>query len=181
MVHALSKNQRCNVGSLLAHRPERIANRLVEHFDDADHYAKRLSTLVIQLSEMTRLRTEKRIKAAGLNLNRGEIITLTCLRLSPEPHELRQSEISDRVLLTSGGVTNICKQLLRREWLERDKDPDDARSSIYRLTESGIKVIDSVIPVIHTAEKEMASCLENQEIEQLCALLERVTAQIEAN
>jgi len=169
------------MNSIFVHRPERIAERLVEYFDDADPYAKRLTTLIVQLSEITRLRTEKRIKAASLDLNRGEIVTLTCLRLSPEPHELRQSEISERVLLTSGGVTNICKQLMARGWLERNKDPDDARSSVYRLTTEGTATIDAVIPIIHNAEKEMASCLEDDEIKALCAVLERVTETIESS
>lgn len=167
------------MNSVYVYRPERIGLRLAEHFEGADPQAKRVSTLIVQLSEFSRKRAETLVKSQNIELSRGEIVVLTCLRLSPEPHELRQSEISERVLMTSGGVTNICKQLLKRQLIKREKDPEDARSSVYGLSDAGVEVANTVIPIIHSTEKKITSCLERDEIQLLCNLLERITTEFE--
>lgn len=159
-------------------RPGLIADRLADHFDDAEPQAKRMWTLIIQLSNLLRDQASIALNNVDLNLSRGEIMTLTCLRLSPEPHELRQNEISERVLMTSGGVTNICKKLMAAGWVVREKDPDDARASVYRLTNSGVELTNTVIPTIHGEEKRIASSLVDSELDTLCNLLERVTEKV---
>jgi DNA-binding MarR family transcriptional regulator len=160
-------------------RPRLISEHLDKHFDGVYPLAKRLWVLIVQLSSLFRERNVPTLNSAGIDLSRGEIIILTCLRVSSAPFELRQTEITDRVLLTSGGVTNVCKSLISRGLIERNKDPEDARVSLYRLTGDGKDVIDLVIPIIHASEREISACLSEKEITTTCRILERLTASLQ--
>jgi len=168
-------NERTVIGRYV-NRPKEIGARLESHFDDVNPQAKRLWALIVQLSILLREQNSPLIKRTGFDLNRGEIRVLTCLRLSSEPHGLRQSEVADRIQMSSGGVTNICKQLANRGWIDRKKDPCDARATLYSLTKEGIAVANEIIPIIHSTEKQLTDCLKDEEVEQLCQLLEKLAA-----
>ncbi|MFC4241761.1 MarR family winged helix-turn-helix transcriptional regulator [Gryllotalpicola reticulitermitis] len=49
----------------------------------------------------------------------------------------RPRELSSRLLLTTGGTSNILRRLHEDGLIEREADPSDARSQIIRLTTQG--------------------------------------------
>ncbi|MEM7259667.1 MAG: MarR family transcriptional regulator [Pseudomonadota bacterium] len=158
-------------------RPALIGNRLDAEFDDVDPEAKRLWALIIQLSILFRELNVPKIKAQGVDLNRGEIIILTALRVDGHPYQLRQTEITERVQMSSGGVTNTCRSLNKRGLIERRRDEADSRVTLYSLTPEGVELINGVIPIIHSTEKQLSTCLNPVELATLCGYLERLTRQ----
>jgi DNA-binding MarR family transcriptional regulator len=156
-------------------RPRLIGERLGNHFGDVDPDAKRVWALIVQLSVLFREKNNPKLKSEGIALSRGEIIILTALRLEGRPHELRQTDITERVQMSSGGVTNTCSALTSRGLIERTRDDFDSRVTLYRLTPDGVTLIDRVIPLIHDTEKALLACLSPEETARLCDYLERIT------
>jgi DNA-binding MarR family transcriptional regulator len=59
--------------------------------------------------------------------------------LERNPEGLRMSEISGRLMVSSGNVTGIADQLERQGLVVRTQDSSDRRAVTVRLTEAGLK------------------------------------------
>ncbi|MEZ5375189.1 MAG: MarR family transcriptional regulator [Acidimicrobiales bacterium] len=60
---------------------------------------------------------------------------------------LQQSELADRLGLTTSSVSRLVDQLERKEWAAREADPDevDKRVRLVRLTERGHDIATTVL------------------------------------
>ncbi|MEV5478581.1 MarR family winged helix-turn-helix transcriptional regulator [Streptomyces sp. NPDC007148] len=68
---------------------------------------------------------------------------LNTLRAAGVPYELRPSDLKVRLLLTSGGVSNVLTRLGKAGLVERERDSSDGRSSWVRLTPAGVEVAEA--------------------------------------
>jgi DNA-binding MarR family transcriptional regulator len=75
---------------------------------------------------------------APLGLTRAEFLVLSGLRSVGAPHQLRPTDLTARLLLSSGGTSNVLNRLTESGLVERERDDDDGRSSRVRLTEAGL-------------------------------------------
>ncbi len=101
-----------------------------EHQDAAlslAQHAVRLQTLL-----------ERRIMSvlSERGLSRSELDVLGALAERGD-EGARPRELSSRLLLTTGGLSNILRRLQDDELIEREADTSDARSHIVRLTAKG--------------------------------------------
>ncbi|MEQ8352385.1 MAG: MarR family transcriptional regulator [Leptospiraceae bacterium] len=63
---------------------------------------------------------------------------LECLyHLGPQ----NQKAVGEKLFFTEGNVTQVVRNLERRKWIHRKKDPDDARSMVLYISVSGKKKI----------------------------------------
>ncbi len=60
--------------------------------------------------------------------------------------------LTQRLVLTSGGTSNVLRRLAAAELIERDPDPSDARSSWVRLSTRGVKVAEEVVRAASAAQ-----------------------------
>jgi DNA-binding MarR family transcriptional regulator len=79
---------------------------------------------------------------------------LNVLRGSGIPYELRPSELRERLLLSSGGVSNVLGRLQRAGHLERRRDARDGRAWLVRLTARGVKTAEATMRA-WAAEQEL--------------------------
>lgn len=100
---------------------------------------KRAARLSAMLSQ--RVDTE----LARFGLTKAEYEILSVLRAAGAPYRLRPSELSQRLLLSSGGTSNVLRRLTGAGLVERDPDPTDARSNGVRLSDHGIKVSEEAV------------------------------------
>ena len=89
---------------------------------------------------------------AKLGLTKAEYEILAVLRASGDPYRLRPSDLSRRLLLSSGGTSNLLRRLTGSGLVEREPDPSDARSSWVALTDTGIKAAEDAVRAATTAQ-----------------------------
>ncbi|MEE6260633.1 MarR family winged helix-turn-helix transcriptional regulator [Plantactinospora sonchi] len=89
---------------------------------------------------------------ARLGLTKAEYDILAVLRASGQPYRLRPSVLTQRLVLTSGGTSNVLRRLAAADLVERDPDPSDARSSWVRLSASGVRMAEEAVRAATVAQ-----------------------------
>ncbi len=115
----------------------------------------------------------------GFGLSVGEYMVLTMLRGQGEPYRLSPSRLSDWCVLSSGAMTNRLDNLEQAGLVKRVPDPDDRRSVQVTLTKKGHKLWDEMAGTAAAREALIASALDEDEKEQLNALLRRLVIAFE--
>lgn len=152
-----------------------IAARFKTDFDNGNSLAKEISARLVQINAL--FEQQNRPLFELHQINRGMFSALICLRLSGAPYELRHRDLLDQMLLTSGGITNLCQSLKKLNLIESLPDPDDGRGVIFRLTESGLLLTDEIVPQQHHIEQQLVMGLTDEETQLLRSLLEKMTCQ----
>jgi DNA-binding MarR family transcriptional regulator len=67
--------------------------------------------------------------------------------------------LRNRLLLTSGGVTNIVNRLERLNLVQRVPDPADRRSAWVRLTADGARVAEDIMRAWAAVQQRMFTAL----------------------
>lgn len=150
-----------------------IAARFSSDFSDVEPQAKEIAARLVQIVAL--FENDNRPLFEHHQVDRGLFSALVSLRLAGEPYELRHRDLMDRMLLTSGGTTNLCRRLIKLELIERHPDPEDARGVYFRLTPQGVSVANDLLPKQHCIERELIVGLDDDEKKTLCALLEKLT------
>lgn len=105
--------------SWLAEQPEVVQGEFQSEFE----LVKRVARLHVLLEEVLL----ERLRPYGLS--KAEYDILSTLRSVGAPYRLRPSELAERILMTSGGISNALRRLEGRGLVGRATDPADARSS----------------------------------------------------
>jgi DNA-binding MarR family transcriptional regulator len=92
---------------------------------------------------------------AKLGLTKAEYEILAVLRAAGHPFRLRPSDLAGRLLLSSGGTSNLLRRLGEAELIEREADASDARSSWVRLSASGVQVAEQAVLAASAAQKAL--------------------------
>ena len=99
---------------------------------------------------------------------------LATLRRQGPPFQLRPSDFTGSLMLTSSGATKRLDRLERAGLVERAPDPDDRRGVIISLTEAGRELIDRVTEAHLANEARLLAGLSAREREQLAGLLRKL-------
>jgi DNA-binding MarR family transcriptional regulator len=111
--------------------------------------AKRAGRLSAMLGE--RVNAE----LARMGLTKAEYEILAVLRASGAPYRLRPSDLTTRLLLSSGGTSNLLRRLTAADLVEREADQLDARSSWVRLSPHGVKVAEAAVVAATAAQADL--------------------------
>ena len=118
---------------------------------------------------------------AGHELNPGEFGVLIELRLAGPPYRMTPTQLYNRSLITSGGMTGRIDRLERRGLVCRSPDPDDRRSILVELTEGGYDLIEAAAPTHFGTMESLAEGLASEERECLAGLLRKLLSHIETS
>ena len=77
-------------------------------------------------------------------------------------------EIKDTILSSNGTIPVIINNLVKLKMVQRDKDPEDHRKSVVRLTEQGRKLIEQVNPENEKVKEEDLDILAKDAYEDAC-------------
>lgn len=124
----------------LAQYQPQAQNQPESHFPFSIHGA--LTGLVARMERFATMYGKKILQEHGLNNIEDFVYLLGAWEMGEvRKNELIQAQLSE---FTSGiGVIN---RLLKQGWLEESPDPEDGRSRIVRITESGLDKLKKVIP-----------------------------------
>ena len=109
----------------------------------------------------------------------GEFGVLIELRLAGPPHKLTPTQLHNRLLVTSGGMTGRIDRLQGRGLVCRIPDPQDRRSILVELTESGKELIELAGQTHFRIMEHLTVGITSEERECLASLLRKLLLNIE--
>ncbi|MFI9006134.1 MarR family winged helix-turn-helix transcriptional regulator [Actinosynnema sp. NPDC053489] len=92
----------------------------------------------------------------GFGLSRAEYDVLGTL-VTTGDERLKPSELSSRLLLTTGGLSNVLRSLERRGYVALTPDPADGRGRRVSLTAEGTTAARRVVGEVVAAQHELLS------------------------
>jgi DNA-binding MarR family transcriptional regulator len=99
---------------------------------------------------------------------------LRVLQLAGEPYRMTPSELSEIVLRSSGGMTQILDRLEKTGLVERSADLSDRRKVVVGLTPDGLRTAERASASYRRAREELLAELSADEIEQLDTAVHRL-------
>lgn len=129
-----------------------LLERIRSHWPEAASPETDIVFSVIRFHDLIKMRTEEALKSFELTHAAFEV--LVALRAQPAPRQLTPTELSRSVLLTSGGTTKILIELERRDLIERVANPDDGRSKIVQLTDTGERMAEQAMEMVMHHDRE---------------------------
>ncbi len=114
----------------------------------------------------------------GLSYSDYDVIAT--LRRAGSPYELTPTELSKRVLLTSGGLTACLRRLETAGLISRRGVPEDRRRLLAKLTPKGFDLIESFIDQRFGQADEALANLDAKQVAILEDLLRRLVSPIDA-
>jgi DNA-binding MarR family transcriptional regulator len=112
---------------------------------------------------------EARLEAefAKFGLSMWEFDMLATLRRSGAPYCLSPTELFSMLMVSSGTMTHRLKRLETRGWVERVPNDQDARSTLVRLTDDGLALIERVVEAHVVNEHALLSALSADALHEL--------------
>jgi DNA-binding MarR family transcriptional regulator len=78
-------------------------------------------------------------------LTKAEYHVLSVLRSVGAPYRLRPTDLAARLLLSSGGTSNVLRRLTDTGLIDRQADERDARSTWVHLTDEGVRLAEKAV------------------------------------
>jgi DNA-binding MarR family transcriptional regulator len=106
---------------------------------------------------------------ADVGLSHAQYNVLRILKgVHPKGHP--RCDVASRMIDRAPDVTRLIDRLEARGLVERDRDPDDARRSLTRLTRRGLELLASANDAIRPVHREMSRRLAGraEALSQLC-------------
>jgi DNA-binding MarR family transcriptional regulator len=111
-------------------------------------------------------------------IGRGEFDVLATLRRSGEPFTLAPKQLSDTLMLTTGGMTGRLDKLERAGLVARTPDPADRRALRVRLTAAGRELIDEAVAAGLEVQKAALGRIGREDAQRLGDLLRDLLAAV---
>lgn len=132
-----------------------------------DHIALRLWLRLLTCSNLIETTIRRRLQQDfDLTLPRFDLLAQL-----DRVDGLKMSELSRRLMVTSGNVTGIADQLEHDGWLTREAVSGDRRATCLRLTDNGRKRFSAMARVHETWIVELMGSLDRGEQRELQRLL----------
>ena len=117
---------------------------------------------------------------SSFGLHRGEFDVLATLRRAGEPYRLNPTELSNALMVSSGGMTNRLNRLEKAGLIVRQPDPDDRRGSQVGLSEKGFHLVDEIVTEHVSNERRLLGALSESERDALANLLRKLLLSLES-
>ena len=132
-----------------------------------DHIALRLWLRLLTCTNLIESAIRRRLmQEFGLTLPRFDLLAQL-----ERDDGLKMSELSGRLMVTSGNITGIADQLERDGWLTRESVTGDRRATRLRLTPAGRRRFGAVAAVHEAWIVELMGALDRAEQHELRRLL----------
>jgi DNA-binding MarR family transcriptional regulator len=152
-------------------RVDRIVEQWAVERPDLDLSTKGLLLRISRIEFHLNRWIERTVAAFGLT--RGEYDLLATLRREGPPYRLTPKELTDSLMLTSGGMTNRIDRLEEAGLVVRQPDPRDRRGVLVALTPAGRERLDAALPAVLAIQDQLLAGLTPEEQETLVPLLRK--------
>jgi DNA-binding MarR family transcriptional regulator len=131
-------------------------------------------TTLLRVGQMLQDRVQTVCQEYGLTLSTANVLAI--IDGAGEP--LAPQVICDRLLVTSGAVTQLIDVLEKRELVTRIKNPEDRRSVLVQITEKGQMLRQACESALHVKDLMWLNPLEPSELTSLITMLKKVEQHI---
>lgn len=131
--------------------------------------------LMYALGKAARRRLQERLTARGLRLWH-----LTVLALLSDLGPQMKTVLAARLDMNASDLVRIVDDLVKTGYVECDRDPEDRRRVVVRLTPEGGSALAELGADVASADDELLAPLDAEERRLLSSLLRRVHARLEA-
>ncbi len=114
---------------------------------------------------------QRNISDATFDITIDQWLVLKTLQEKPT---ITQQELALNVFKDFASITRIIDLLVNKGYLNRTSHPRDRRRFELPITKSGLKIIDSLQPIINTNRRTALKGLSKQDIEQLQITLNKM-------
>ncbi|MBV6701054.1 MarR family winged helix-turn-helix transcriptional regulator [Kitasatospora aureofaciens] len=135
--------------------------------------SKRTALLTAAFDVLTQEELER------LGLTQADYGVLATLRRIGDPYRLTPTDLSQSLLLSSGGTSNVVKRLVEAGYLAREADPKDGRSSFVKLTPEGIRIAEEAVTKVTAAHARLVARIPDQTARLISELLRTALAAVE--
>ncbi|MGQ0838574.1 MarR family winged helix-turn-helix transcriptional regulator [Actinokineospora sp.] len=136
-----------------------------------------LTKRVLVLAEDLNAATRRELTRFDLTL--AEFGVLVGLRRAGAPYRLKPNELSQSLLLSSGGTSNIVNRLVARGLVRRESAPDDGRSTLITLTDNGRDLSEAAVLANSVAHDEVFAALAPETVRSATEALREVFATLD--
>ena len=156
-------------------RIDRLVDRLAEMpaVEKVEPLAEGICDRISVIQRRLMLRHKRSLGRHGISWRDWQV--LTNLLLAGET-PVSPSDLSARLMVTTGAMTNVLDRLEQRGLLRRVRNPADRRSVIVEATEAGSALWHVAVNELGEQEAQVVRTLAREEQEQLNALLRKLLA-----
>ena len=123
-----------------------------------------------------RLDAATRAELPALGLTVAAYDVLLTLRRAGAPYRLRSIELTQDLLLSTGGTSNVINRLAADGLVHREPDPTDGRSTLIRLTPEGVALAERAVHATSAAHEAVFAGLPSEVIEAATQALRAIPA-----
>ncbi|HEY7567105.1 MAG TPA: MarR family transcriptional regulator [Gemmatimonadaceae bacterium] len=120
----------------------------------------------------------KVVEAAGISLAQYNVLRI--LRGSG-PDGLPTLAIRERMVEEAAGITRLIDKLEAAGYVSRERSTPDRRLVLCRISESGLALLSELDADVNEADKAVLQVLNEEELDQLIDLLDKVREMAGAN
>lgn len=113
-------------------------------------------------------------QSAGYNPSEIKVLFAIKHGMNEEKRDMKVSEISKQLNITSPSVTQIINKLEKDDIVLRNINPTDRRAVNIRLTEKGIQVVSEAKAILSTTFVGLIDYLGEEDSQRLSVLLTKV-------
>jgi DNA-binding MarR family transcriptional regulator len=160
---------------------DHVDHLLAQWADERPEFDTSALSVAARVARLERfLHRTSRSALDGFGLNEGEGNVLAALRRAGPPFALTPTELYRSLLLSSGAMTNRIDRLEEAGYVVRDRDPDDRRRVLVRLTDAGRELIDDAMDAhVDALSDVLTSALDDTERAELVGLLRKALVHFE--
>jgi DNA-binding MarR family transcriptional regulator len=122
----------------------------------------------------------RRAAFAAHGLETWEFDVLSALRRQGPPYELSPGALLRATLVASGTMTNRIDRLAEAGLVSRQRDPQDKRGVLVRLTDVGLRTVDAAFSDLLGRERDLLTGLDADQQHKLAGLLRILLAPFDA-
>ncbi|MEZ0108486.1 DNA-binding MarR family transcriptional regulator [Catenulispora sp. EB89] len=123
-----------------------------------------------------RLDAATRAELPALGLTVAAYDVLLTLRRAGAPYRLRSNELTQDLLLSTGGTSNVINRLAADGLVHREPDPADGRSTLVRLTPEGVALAERAVRATSAAHEAVFAGLPPEVVKSATEALRAIPA-----
>jgi DNA-binding MarR family transcriptional regulator len=164
----------------LRDRVDDVLDRWVDEFPERDTQAMGVLLRVARVNRDITRSLSASVSAAVPAVDSGSTFAvLLLLRISGSPYEQSPSWLADMMQIYPNHLSNLLDRMAAHRLISRQRDETDRRRITVRLSAEGIDAIDRAFDAHYAAERQLTASLTPDELEQLAALLRKMTLDFE--
>lgn len=114
---------------------------------------------------------DRQLSLHGLSFS--EFLVLHHLSQAPD-RKMRRIDLADAVELSPSGVTRLLTPMEKRNLVEKEPNPRDARVSLVRLADAGLQTFTEATATVEKAAKALLEPLGKESVEAFLAMAGKI-------